>query len=146
MMPYWLVGWWLWCAGCICMFVKGKSKTIFFPSNTLIYGISRDGSKNLNIHTCEHMILGQLRMGARHAKNAPLSVGWLVSPLMSLFLFNRLEQKKKIRIQIRDLHCLLGLVKLNSECLVYSLGLFRSCCLVWNDICHLYICRPKNKI
>ena len=33
---------------------------------------SRDGSKNFNIRTCEHMILGQLRMGARQAKNAPL--------------------------------------------------------------------------
>ena len=55
-----------------CMFFKGKSKTIFFPSNTLIYGISRDGSKNFNIRTCEHMSLGQLRMGARQAKNAPL--------------------------------------------------------------------------
>ena len=41
--------------------VKGS----FFPSVTLIYGISHDGSKNFNIRTCEHMILGQLRMGAR---------------------------------------------------------------------------------
>ena len=41
-------------------------------NNTLIYGISRDGSKNFNICTCEHMILGQLRMGARKTKNAPL--------------------------------------------------------------------------
>ena len=54
------------------MFVWGKSKTIFFPSNTLIYGISRDGSKNFNLRTCEHMILSQLTMGARQAKNAPL--------------------------------------------------------------------------
>ena len=54
------------------MFVKGKSRTVFFPSDSLIYGISRDGSKNFNIRTCEHMILGQLRMGARQAKNAPL--------------------------------------------------------------------------
>ena len=44
----------------------------YFPSNTLIYGISRDGSKNFNIRICEHMILSQLRMGARQAKNAPL--------------------------------------------------------------------------
>ena len=29
------------------MFVKGKSRKIFFPSNTLIYGISRDSSKSL---------------------------------------------------------------------------------------------------
>ena len=50
------------------------SRTIFFPSNTLIYGISRDGSKNFNIRTCEHMILGQLRMGARQAKNVPLNM------------------------------------------------------------------------
>ena len=28
------------------MFVYGKSRIIFFPSNTLIYGISRDGSRN----------------------------------------------------------------------------------------------------
>ena len=54
------------------MFVEGKSRTVFFPSDTLIYGISRNGYKNFNIHTCEHMILGQLRMGARQAKNAPL--------------------------------------------------------------------------
>ena len=37
-------------------------------------GISRDGSKNFNIHTCEHMILCQLRIGARQAKNAPLGM------------------------------------------------------------------------
>ena len=54
------------------MFVQGKSRTIFFPSNTVIYGISRNGSKTFNIGTCEHMILRQLRMGARQAKNAPL--------------------------------------------------------------------------
>ena len=54
------------------MFVQGKSKTIFFPSNTLIYGISRDGSKNVNIRTFEHVILGQLRIGARQTKNAAL--------------------------------------------------------------------------
>ena len=34
--------------------------------------ISRDGSKNFTLRTCEHMILGQLRMGVRQAKNAPL--------------------------------------------------------------------------
>ena len=54
------------------MFVEGKSRTVFFPSDTLIYGISRDGSKNFNLRTCEHMILGQLRIGARQAKNAAL--------------------------------------------------------------------------
>ena len=50
----------------------GSQEQSFFPSNTLIYGISRDGSKNFNIRTCKHMILGQLTMGARQAKNAPL--------------------------------------------------------------------------
>ena len=54
------------------MFVLGKSRTIFFPSDTLIYGISRDGSKIFNIHTYEHIILVQLTMGTRQAKYAPL--------------------------------------------------------------------------
>ena len=56
-----------------CIFVEGKSRTVFFPSDTLIYSISRDGSKNYNIRTCEHMILGQLRIGARQTNYAPLS-------------------------------------------------------------------------
>ena len=56
------------------MFFKGSQEQSFFPSGTLIYGISRDGSKNLDIRTCEHMILGQLRMGARQTKNAPLYI------------------------------------------------------------------------
>ena len=55
-----------------CMFVEGKSKTVFFPSDTLIYGICRDGTKNNNIRACEHLILGQFRMGARSAIYAPL--------------------------------------------------------------------------
>ena len=57
------------------MFVYGKSRTVFFPSDTdrQIYSISRDGSKNFNIRTYEHMILGQLRLGARQTKNAPLN-------------------------------------------------------------------------
>ena len=54
-----------------CSF-KGSQEQSFFPSNTLIYSISRDGSKNFDKRTCEHMILGQLSMGARQAKNAPL--------------------------------------------------------------------------
>ena len=60
------------------MFVEGKSRTVFFPSDTLIYGICRDGSKNYNIRACEHMILGQLRMGARHTIYAPLGAATLV--------------------------------------------------------------------
>ena len=66
------------------MFVEGKSRTVFFPSDTLIYGISRDGSKNYNIRTCEHMILGQLRMGARQTKNAPLEQNKQNTSLRSL--------------------------------------------------------------
>ena len=66
------------------MFVEGKSKTTFFPSNTLIYGISRDGYKKFNIRTCEYMILGQLRMGARQAKNAPLMVMVMVMVIFVL--------------------------------------------------------------
>ena len=58
------------------MFVEGKSRTVVFPSDTLIYGISRDGSKNYNIRTCEHMILVQLRMGARQTNYAPLTGGF----------------------------------------------------------------------
>ena len=54
------------------MFVEGKSRTVFFPSDTLICGISRDGSTNYNIRTCEHIILGQLRMGARQTNYVPL--------------------------------------------------------------------------
>ena len=54
------------------MFVEGKSRRVFFPSDTLIYGISRDSSKNYHIRTFEHMILGQLRMGAPQTNYAPL--------------------------------------------------------------------------
>ena len=54
------------------MFVEGKSRTVFFPSDTLIFGICHDGTKNYNIRACEHLILGQLRMGARSAIYAPL--------------------------------------------------------------------------
>ena len=43
--------------------VSGREvKNSLFHSDTLIYGISRDGSKNYNIRTCEHMTRGQLRM------------------------------------------------------------------------------------
>ena len=58
-------------------------KNNFFPSNTLIYGISRDGSKNLNIRTCEHMILGQLRIWAHTTTYAALV--WM-SPAWSRML------------------------------------------------------------
>ena len=47
-------------------------KNSFFLSDTLIYAICRDGLTNHNIRACEHMILGQLRMGARQMTYAPL--------------------------------------------------------------------------
>ena len=56
----------------IAYLFKGSQEQSFFSSDTLIYGISRDGSKNFSVHTCEHMILGQLTKGARQKKNAPL--------------------------------------------------------------------------
>ena len=43
---------------------------IFFPLQTLLFTVFLMTA--LNIRTCEHMVLGQLRMGARQAKNAPL--------------------------------------------------------------------------
>ena len=36
------------------------------------YALYKELHRKFNIRTCEHMILGQLRMGARQAKNAPL--------------------------------------------------------------------------
>ena len=66
------------------MFVYGKSGTVFFPSDTLIYGISRDGSKNFNSRTCEYMILGKLTMGARQTKNAPLLFNINLTELVSI--------------------------------------------------------------
>ena len=56
----------------IAYLFKGSQEQSFFRSDTLIYGIPRDGSKNFNIRTWEHMILGQLTMGGRQAKKAPV--------------------------------------------------------------------------
>ena len=67
------------------MFVKRKSRTIFFPSDTLIFRISRDGSKNFNIRTCEHMILGQLTMGAHQTKMHPCL--WAAPDVLQNFSF-----------------------------------------------------------
>ena len=85
------------------MFVEGKSRTVFFPSDTLIYGISRDGSKNYNIRTCEHMILGQLRMGARLTNYAPLV-------MMMMTINHRIAQRHSHPIlDEKQRHILLGL-------------------------------------
>ena len=77
---------------------KESQEQSFFPSDTLINGISRDGSKNFNIRTFEHMTLSQLRMGARQTKNAPLALG-------NVFLHPRhsnlvVAQREKIEIEI----------------------------------------------
>ena len=48
-------------------------KNSLFPSDTLIYGICRDGSKNYNIRTWEHMTRGQFRLGARATINVALA-------------------------------------------------------------------------
>ena len=79
------------------MFDLGKSKTIFFPSNTLIYGISRDGSKNFNLCTCEHMILGQLTMGARQAKNAPLIIQYKNCDVVVLSLDHIADSPSRVK-------------------------------------------------
>ena len=60
------------------MFVEVNEEQSFFLETLNIYGICRDGSKNYNIRACEHMILGQLRMGARHTIYAPLGAATLV--------------------------------------------------------------------
>ena len=70
------------------MFVYGKSKTVFFPSDTLIYRISRDGSKNFNKRTCEHMILPWSAQdeGTSNEKCTPAG-----NPLPLLFMENSIN-------------------------------------------------------
>ena len=46
--------------------------------------MSRDGYKNFTIRTCEHMILGQLTMGARKTKNGPLMVVMITVMMLML--------------------------------------------------------------
>ena len=64
----------------------------------MISCISRDGSKNFNIPTCEHMILGQLTMGARQTKNAPLPSDNCIAPLTFDFpsgdSYNRVRKER----------------------------------------------------
>ena len=55
--------------------------------SSLIYGISRDGSKNYNIRTCEHVILGQLWMGARQTNYAPLKFWEFMIQFVKLLIF-----------------------------------------------------------
>ena len=52
-------------------------------------------AKNFNIRTCEHMILGQLRMGAHQAKNAPLELlRWAIFISNEIILSLSLHQKE----------------------------------------------------
>ena len=60
-------------------------KNNFFPSKTLIYGISCDDSKKISICTCEHMILGQLTMGAHQTKMHPCL--WAAPDVLQNFSF-----------------------------------------------------------
>ena len=52
---------------------------------SLIYSVFRDGSKNYNIRTCEHMIFGQLWIAARQTNYAPLLVTRVFLRLMLWF-------------------------------------------------------------
>ena len=78
------------------MSVEGKSRIVSFPSDTLIYGICRDGSKNYNIRTCEHKILGQLRMGARQTNYAPLIYSKLSWPRDQSFQATHVEKIRNL--------------------------------------------------
>ena len=99
---------------------KGRSRTIFFPSKTLIYGISRDDSKKFNIRTCEHMILGQLRIGARATTYAALIFLFIPLPsvipievgvfLSALLLFSGSNQRS--RDKVAQLHLISILIPL----------------------------------
>ena len=51
------------------MFVEGSQGQSFFLQTLLFTPFV---AKNYNIRACEHMILGQVRMGARHTIYAPL--------------------------------------------------------------------------
>ena len=55
------------------MLVKGSQEQFFFFLQTLLFTpFDATVQKNYNIRACEHIILGQLRMGARHRIYAPL--------------------------------------------------------------------------
>ena len=56
----------------VCLF-KGSQKQSFFLQTLLFRAfLVTNVTKNVNIRTCEHVILGQLRIGARQTKNAAL--------------------------------------------------------------------------
>ena len=96
-----------------CMFVEGKSKTVFFPSDTLIYGICRDGTKNNNIRACEHLILGQFRMGARSAIYAPLPEVSIITNCNQIHPMLHWARKKWVWISSRT-SCNIKLLKITS--------------------------------
>ena len=66
---------------------EGNSQQSFFLQ-ALLFTAFLVTVLNINIRTCEHMILGQLSMGARQAKNAPL-VGRLDPAHKSTICFQR---------------------------------------------------------
>ena len=76
---------------------------MFCPPNTLIYGISCDGSKKFNIRTCEHMIPGQLRIWARTTTSAALAVvtkSWTKCGPSCIFPLSHTKDPK-----VSDTHC-----------------------------------------
>ena len=112
--------------------------------------------KKIYIRTCEHMILGQLRMEARQAKNAPLTwirptnqtkTGWSLgmSDLTwsaKLFFFLTFKKKYHIlwqlflivppKVQIVCVHLLIHRIR---EALLSSVGLWHSKEDDYTDIC-----------
>ena len=56
-----------------CLF-KGSQEQSFFLQTLLFTAFLVTVLRKFNIRTCEYMIIGQLRMGARQTKNAPLSI------------------------------------------------------------------------
>ena len=56
----------------IAYLFKGGQEQSFFLQTLLFTAFLLTVLKKCNTRTCEHMILGQVRIGARQAKNAPL--------------------------------------------------------------------------
>ena len=114
------------------------SKTIFFPSNTLIYGISRDGSKNFNIRTCEHVILGQLRIWAHTTTYAAL-VGWWPELIFVTNITNYIRGAKlpcgKFQLSLQNLNNLWSFYRI--LCRFYPKS-------TWRTICAEKICVEKK--
>ena len=60
--------------------LREVKNSLFFLQALLFTAFLVTVLKKFNIRACELMILGQLRMGARQTKNAPLSTSGIVEP------------------------------------------------------------------